>query len=242
MIARLSQAGSLPVLASLALMAFAGLQAQTFGEEELHFPQVIFGDGSQTAFVVHNPNAEPLLVSRRLFEPDGTPVGGFEEFSVQPLGTFILELPPDGPLSVGHMEFTAAAPFTATAFIQLRVAGELRPLVGAQPSPLASQTRFFGFGGEELRSGMALANPADDSTTVSVRLFGMAGQVVHTTEFQLGPFAQRAVFLDELFPDLHNFDGVVDVSAQPLPVSLISLVQDKQGNIATVTAVIAKDQ
>lgn len=224
-----------------AISACADLQAQPFGEDELHFPQVVFGGGSQTIFAVHNPNPGLLTIFHRFFDSDGNPVGGFQNFTVPPLGTHRLELSPDGPQTVGRMEFTSDLPFTATAFILLEVGGELRPLVGAQPAPLAIQTRFFGFFGQGTRSGMALANPEADSTTVSVRLFNSAGLVIRSHDFLLEGFHQRPVFLDELFPNLNSFEGVVDVRAMPLPVSLISLTQDAQGNIATVATVFPND-
>lgn len=241
MSARLPRYSSALVLALCLFPALhSGLRAQTFGEPEAHLPQVVFGDGSRTLIAVHNPNQDELLIFRRFFASDGSP-DPFENFTVQPLGTTVFELPSDDPLRVGRMEFSADFPFVVTAFITLQIGGQDRPTVGAQAGPLTDHTRFFGFTQNGTRSGMAVANPESTATTVSVRLFNSAGLLIRSTQFQMSGFTQRALFLDELFDNLVSFQGVVDVRAMPTPVSLLSLTQDAEGNISTVATVFPND-
>ena len=234
-----SQAANLPIM---------GLDQ--FGSMEQHFAQVVLNQGSTTTFTIYNLSASTIEVDVQLYFPNGTPLAN-QQTELAPGETETVSFGEEhGTLTRGWAKLSSDGEFIATEFFQLSVLGQLKPRIGVLPSTLADDLRVFGFVNDKFKSGMALHNPGNAPTEVTFRLTGQNGQQplqvlgdkipTEETTFMLDPLESVSHFLDhEMFfgMDLRNYEGAVEVSASPLPVAMLSLVQESSGDIATVSAV-----
>ncbi len=81
---------------------------------------------------------------------------------------------------------------------------------------------------ENQNSGIAVANASRFLSTVGIRLRDADGAEIAVTEIGLEPFGHRALFLDELFPDLDlaTFIGNLEGSADQLTAAMAILQRD----------------
>ena len=81
---------------------------------------------------------------------------------------------------------------------------------------------------ENQNSGIAVANASRILSTVGIRLRDADGAEIAVTEIELEPFGHRALFLDELFPDLDlgSFIGNLEGSADQLTAAMAILQRD----------------
>ena len=86
-------------------------------------------------------------------------------------------------------------------------------------------------------SGIAVANASRFLSTVVIRLRDEAGARIADTEIELEPFGHRALFLDQLFPDLDlpSFVGSLEGSADQLTAAL-AILQRHSTQLATLPA------
>ncbi len=86
-------------------------------------------------------------------------------------------------------------------------------------------------------SGIAVANASRFLSTVMIRLRDEAGARIADTEIELEPFGHRALFLDQLFPDLDlpSFVGSLEGSADQL-TSALAILQRHSTQLATLPA------
>ena len=77
-------------------------------------------------------------------------------------------------------------------------------------------------------SGIAVANASRFLSTVMIRLRDANGPEIADTEIELEPFGHRALFLDQLFPDLDlpSFIGSLEGSADQLTAAMAILQRD----------------
>ena len=213
-----------------------------FGSPVQQFPQVVLNGGSTTSFTIHNPNAEKTIdVDVQLYSPAG---GALTDGQVE-LGPGETETVSFGeasaPLTRGWAELKSQDEFIATEFFQLFLGG-LKPRVGVLPSPPAEEIKFLGFVNEQFKSGLAVHNPSPtEATEITLRLKDNAGQEpVAEKKLTLAPLQSEAAFLNEalLFgPSLSSFEGVVEISVNSPPVAVLSLIQEANGDVATVAVV-----
>ncbi len=215
-----------------------------------NFPQFVAGGGSSTSFKVHNLAGVPSAVELNLFSATGEPLDNVEcrssdtparNFTLDPGETQTVTCNLDGDLTRGWARLSSQSHFLATEFLHISAGGKSLPLVGVLPSPTTSRLRIFGVN-SQVRTGIAFDNPLDESTTLSLRFRDATGAVTpcegsETKSLPIGPHQQDAQFLDELCDNLQSFEGIVEVTASPLPVSMLSLLQDTStGTITTVAA------
>ena len=125
----------------------------------------------------------------------------------------------DQPL-LGHILFTGPAGFAG--------------VLGREPGPsfLIPVQRS-----QNQNSGIAVANASRFLSTVMIRLRDEGGAEIADTEIELEPFGHRALFLDQLFPDLDlpSFIGSLEGSADQLTAALAILQRDST-RLATLPA------
>ena len=214
-----------------------------FGNTVQHFSQIVVNQGSITSFSVHNPSTtEAITVDVQLYFARGNPLAQ-EELQIPPRGTESVAFGQAGVLLArGWAKLTSSGEFVATEFFQLFL-GELKPRVGVLPSTVADEIKFFGFVNDRFKSGIAVNNPDETTPTeVTVRLRDKPGQQLgNEKKFMRGPLQQEAAFLNEekfFGAALKNYEGTVEVTASPVPVALLSLIQDKaNGTVATVSVI-----
>ncbi len=211
-----------------------------FGSTVQQFPQVVLNGGSTTSFTIHNPDAEKTIdVDVQLYSPSG---GALTDGQVE-LGPGETETVSFGeasaPLTRGWAELKSDDEFIATEFFQLFLAAVLKPRVGVLPSPPAEEIKFLGFVNAQFKSGLAVHNPSPtEATEITLRLKDNAGQEpVAEKKLTLAPLQSEAAFLNEalLFgPALSSFEGVVEITVNSPPVAVLSLIQEANGDVATV--------
>ena len=125
----------------------------------------------------------------------------------------------DQPL-LGHILFTVPTGFTG--------------ILGREPgtSFLIPVERS-----QNQNSGIAVANASRFPSTVMIRLRDEGGAEIADTEIELEPFGHRALFLDQLFPELElsSFIGSLEGSASQLTTALAILQRDST-QLATLPA------
>ena len=95
---------------------------------------------------------------------------------------------------------------------------------------------------ENQNSGIAVANASRFPATVTIRLRDADGVEIATTEVELEPFGHRALFLDQLFPDLDllSFAGNLEGSSDQSTAAMAILQRDFT-QLATLPARIGMD-
>ena len=125
----------------------------------------------------------------------------------------------DQPL-LGHILFTGPAGFAG--------------VLGREPG--ASFLIPVELSGNQ-NSGIAVANASRSVSTVMIRLRDEDGTQIADTEIELEPLGHRALFLDQLFPDLdlQSFIGSLEGSADQLTAAMAILQRDSS-QLATLPA------
>jgi hypothetical protein len=210
------------------LLSVLSLFAQ-YGRPEQFFAQLAMGQGSVTAFSIHNPNSEAINVSILLVGSDGSTITEVGT-DIPALGTETLQFGnPQEELTVGWARLASESNFVATEFFQIQLADKALPRVGVLPGVPATRYRMFGFvKSGETNTGLALANPDEkNSANVTVRRYDTEGGQVGEVSFALPARGHLARFLDEepLFEDLQDYEGVVELEADR-PIVTVMLRSD----------------
>ena len=94
---------------------------------------------------------------------------------------------------------------------------------------------------EDQNSGIAVANASRFPSTVAIQLRDDDGAEIAATQIELEPFGHRALFLDELFPelDLASFSGSLEGSADQ-PTAAMAILQRDFTRLATLPARIGE--
>jgi hypothetical protein len=154
-----------------------------------------------------------------------------------------------GALSVGHARIATTAGTTPSgvAIFGYRPAGVLVTEAGVPDSPLITSGRIYGEVSSTgiVNTGLAIANPNDQTTTVSFTLTDTAGAVVKSGSRTIGPRAQVAEFLnEEPYSSGNGFLGTLSFSST-LPAGVIalrSLVNERSDFLITTLPVIDLSQ
>jgi hypothetical protein len=200
-----------------------------YGRPEQFFAQLAMGQGSVTAFSIHNPNSEAINVSILLVGSDGSTITEVGT-DIPALGTETLQFGnPQEELTVGWARLASKLPFVATEFFQIQLLDQTLPRVGVLPGVPATRHRMFGFiKSGETNTGLALANPDEkDAVEVAVRRYDTEGSLAGEASFVLPPRGHLARFLDEepLFKGLKDYEGMVEIESE-LPIVTVMLRSD----------------
>ncbi len=196
------------------------------------FAQVAVGDGSSSSFAIHNPSQQQLTVQLEFFASNGSLIAT-QERDIDGMGTEVIALEaPDDPLQVGWVKITALGNFSATEFLDLVVGGEALPRVGVLPCELTRKATFFASDLDGRMTGLAIANPnVFGSAEISVQLTEPDGTKDGMFMINLLHGQHRSLFLKS---EINNvIEGTVTVESS-VPVCILSLIQDPQGNLTTV--------
>jgi hypothetical protein len=155
----------------------------------------------------------------------------------------------NGTLSVGHgrIETTSGTTPSGVAIFGYRPAGVLVTEAGVPDSPLITSGRIYGEVSTTgvVNTGLAMANPNDQTATVTFTLTDTAGTAVRSGSRSIGPRAQVAGFLNEQPYSIGNgFKGTLSFnSTLPLGViALRSLVNERSDFLITTLPVIDLSQ
>lgn len=232
------------VLLILLLAGSLSLRAQfgEFGTSLQYFPQFAVGGGATTFFTIHNPTTGAISVQLQLYRSDGSLLSS-QDVQLSPGATQTVKLGGStGTATPGWAKLSSAGRFSASEFFQFTdAAGQLLSEVGVLPSVASQKFKLFAFVKQQSASGtgIAIANPsASSASTLTVRLFNLAGQLVNTRTITLGPLQHLARFLyeDPYFVGLDNFEGTVDVSAtQPVTAVTLRLDGRELAAVAVIT-------
>jgi hypothetical protein len=154
-----------------------------------------------------------------------------------------------GTLSVGHarIETTSGTTPSGVAIFGYRPAGVLVTEAGVPDSPLITSGRIYGEVSATgvVNTGLAIANPNDQTATVTFTLTDTAGTAVRSDSRTIGPQAQVAEFLNEApYSSGNGFKGTLSFSST-LPVGVIalrSLVNERSDFLITTLPVIDLSQ
>lgn len=154
-----------------------------------------------------------------------------------------------GALSAGHARIQATSGTTPSglAIFGYRPAGILLTEAGVPDSPLITAGRIYGEveTAQGVNTGLAIANPNDQTTTVNFTLTDTAGAVVKTGSRTIGPMSQVAEFLDqEPYLSGDGFRGTLTLTSTTAVgvIALRSLVNERSDFLITTLPVIDLSQ
>ncbi len=248
-----------PTCLLVALLAVA-LAKPLFAHGDKVIPQVADGatpDGQvfRTKFDITNLGPEETTrirnVTVRFYQPDGSPwtiatnqgttsqitldLGAFQTIRIETLGAGSLAT---GYAIVQNLEnttiFAEDYDVAITAYYEVRKGNVTTETISV---PVGQPTVVWVFPAEtdlsrELLTGFAIANLANTSNTITLRLWSAttptsgSASDAGTATFVLNPNQQQARFLNQagLFPGVSNFRGMV-LGTSEKPVSILALLQ-----------------
>ena len=150
-----------------------------------------------------------------------------------------------GPLSVGHAKIETSSGTTPSgiAIFGYRRNGVLVTEAGVPDSPLITSGRIYGevSDGGVINTGLAIANPNNQSATITFTLVNSAGATVKSDSRTLGPNSQVAGFLNEApYSVANGFQGTLSFTST-VPVGVIalrSLINERSDFLITTLPVI----
>ena len=204
----------------------------------LIFSQIGRGEGLSADVVVFNQSPDQPASGEVLFwDEDGTPIdpalflngpvtpsgmGGTapNAFNLAPLGTTTFSAGALGDLLIGSATVISDNPVSGVVRFSLNsgIAG----IRSSQPgSSLITPVRFQG----GVRTGLAVRNTEPAGITVLLALRNASGELLESTEQDLGVNARLARFADEIFPDqvVEGFVGTLSITCQECQVAVIAL-------------------
>ena len=205
--------------------------------EDVLLPQFVVGGGYRSEVVVSNPASRPVEVVLSVFDISGAPlvtqIDGASRsslsFTVPPLASHTISAPEtSGVLRAGTVRIHANARINAFAIVRLSggSASTVYPVIPTRNSVFHVRVNRS----EQTNTGVAVANTASQSQTVTLALFNEAGAEVARIERTLAAGAQLAGFVNELFPAVQqsDFSGSMTVKAGQA-ISVVSIVFSRDG-------------
>jgi hypothetical protein len=204
------------------------------GNEPLVFPHIAAGSGYTTQVLLINTTSQRLTGRISLIAPEGTPLpllfnGVFNSqfsYQIDPHGTFRADFDSPSGLATGYALLSPVPPGAAapagSAVFQFMKNGSLVTEAGVAAANPTSSARIFV---DEVGSstGVAVANPADQPTTLTFILLDRYGSPLDSTTRTLPARGQIAIFAWQLFPGMpKQFTGLIEINS-PSPVVSITL-------------------
>ena len=221
------------------------------GGSQLVFPHLAAGLGFRTQVILVNRGAGNATGTVRFFATNGSPL------TLRANNADITEMqysiPPDG---VYQVELDAAAPGLATGYAVLNSAAGTSAPAGAiifrlltndtvvteaavPASPATTLSRVYAsYLGA--RTGVAIANPSQQTANVSLKLMDRYGLVESTASLSLPAGAQTARFVDEFFSGVsEGFSGLMEIqsSVAVVPLAIDLRVNSRADTILTTLPV-----
>lgn len=204
------------------------------GNEPLVFPHIAAGSGYTTQVLLINTTSQRLTGRISLIAPEGTPLpllvnGVFNSqfsYQIDPHGTFRADFDSPSGLATGYALLSPVPPGAAapagSAVFQFKKNGSFVTEAGVAAANPTSSARIFV---DEVGSstGVAVANPADQPTTLTFILLDRYGSPLDSTIRTLPARGQIAIFAWQLFPGMpKQFTGLIEINS-PSPVVSITL-------------------
>src|SRR5262245_21556091 len=190
------------------------------------FPQVACGQGYRTQLILINTTGQTQRGKARFVASDGTDLSlslgvvSASEFSydIAPQGTYRAEFDKAGALGVGYAVVTPDAGSTTpsgTAVFRYLQGNSLITEAGVGAAAATSRARIF-VDNAATYTGVAIANPAAQSASVTFSLLDRYGTVLDTTTRTLAAKNHTSLFAHQLFPGLStSFTGLMEIRATP---------------------------
>ncbi len=217
----------------------------------LYFPHVAAGGGYRTNFILINPLASPVTATLHFYQDDGSPLqlpieGSLRTTLDKSLGANgVVRFYTEGTtqeVSAGWVKVTSTAPIYGALVFQTIGGARILAEAGVAHSPL---TQHFITYVETLgyaQSGVAISNPNDSDTTLSMSLRWPTGEIAATTEVSIPARGHLSRYFTQWFPKgFGEFGGTMEVTASA-PVSAVALRCDNplQDVFATLPVVILR--
>ena len=207
--------------------------ASPASSQSLVFPQIAAGGGYTTQLLLINTTAQTLKGNITLTDSGGHPLlllsNGKSDsqfaYSIDPHGTFRADFDRSADTKAGYALLTpdpgTSAP-AGSAVFQYRLNQSLVTEAAVAATSLTSSARIF-VDNVGCYTGVALANPAAQSTLVTFTLLDRFGSALDSTTRTLPAQGHIAIFAHELFSTLSSsFTGLMEISS-PTPVAPITL-------------------
>lgn len=212
-------------------------------ETQFDLPQVANGQLSnsslrmRTTFIAVNVSSAPANVNFTLRKGDGTPLavtipGGVVNNSgnfarlIPSGGSAFLQTDGSGTLEVGSAHVASDVPIGVAAIFTLHSGEEFLTEAGVGNSPALAAFTLPVDVRPGANTGVALVNPNDVASTVTLRLYDAAGQkLVDAEPFVLAAHSQTAKLVSELVTVSGTLLGSLAVTATQ-PVAAVTLRQN----------------
>ena len=205
-------------------------------DKALYFPQVAEGGGYRTNFILLNPQDTPARVALQFFDSDGNPlvlrIGGQLQTGMEILlnakgvTRFFTEGDSPDPKD-GWVRVTSQVSILGSSIFQTRSADRILSEAGVASSPLSQHFTTYVESLGSAWSGIAICNPHDTPTTLTLNLRQSDGRISMTKDITLPPYGHDAKFFTDpaWFPQAEEFEGTLEVIASA-PVSAVALRYD----------------
>lgn len=186
----------------------------------LIFPHFAQGSGYQTTFTFHNVTETATTVNLALYSQSGASIGSTAV--ALPANGSARYLMTGSALTVGWARAALTIPteIAGTETIQLFNSGTLVMEASAFAAQPDTTLRLPVYEKEGFRTGVAILNLGPSSSTVSMNIKTESGSSITTSSVNLTPSQQTARFVSELFPNLTNFEGMLELSSSSLFAAL----------------------
>jgi len=206
---------------------------------EIFMAQLANGGGQTTVVMLANPNPRPVDATVSFFDEDGATVpvplrthGTKSEVDVTVPANSSLAIETLGQtqvVTVGWVHVVSDEPLRGTTNFQFTDGGEIVHEAGVADSlPIGSANVFISVG-EGFNAGVAIANPTEQDTELTLRLLSSAGVELASRSFPLGSGGHMAQFVNEVFEAEVGtaFEGTLAVESN-VPV-VITAIRTKGG-------------
>src|SRR6185369_10841367 len=214
------------------------------------FPQIAVGDGYTTQLVMINTTDRPESGQVRFITSAGNPLavsingvdGTTLSFGIAPNAVAKIPLTRTNGLAVGYAVITAdpgVGTPAGSAIFQVTEGDSLITEAGVGASPATTAARIF-VDYAATRTGMAIANPSDQSVDLTFTLmdrFGNTDSVAHQT---LAARNHAAMYVHELLPSVvDGFTGLLDIrgSGPIVPITLKLTINSRDKLVLTTLPV-----
>lgn len=179
--------------------------------EKILFPQVADGTSGQlkvyTTILLMNNTDSPSSGEVVFRESDGglmtvkigNQTASVFPFNLGPRAVQRLTTSAGSVLQAGWAEVSMDQPVAGAGIFHLAQAGQVVSEAGVSASIPASFINLVSDSLGQARTGIAVANPSDESISVTVRLFDQNGVSKGTQKVDLPPFGHTSLFVDQLF-------------------------------------------
>ncbi len=193
---------------------------------EIFMPQMANGGGQTTLVMLANPNPRPVDATVFFYAEDGSAVsvplqtlGSKSEVDVTvPANSSLAIQTQDqgGSLILGWVHVVSGEPLRGTTDFQFTEQQEIVREAGVADSlPTGSANVFISVGGS-FNAGVAMANPTEQDTEVTLRLLNSSGNELASKPVSLASGGHVAKFVTELFPDEVGsaFEGTLRIESE----------------------------